>query len=288
VVKRLGIDYETISKINPRIVYCSMSGYGQDGPYKDLPGHDPNFRAIAGLITSNTDMDDRPMTDGVPVADMSVALHSVIGILCALIARDKTGEGQYLDISYADSALNFGAILLGHYRAHGHVLRTRDIQLMVNAWETKDGKYIVSGPVESYFWERFCRALGLAELIPYQYATGKKYDEVVSAIADRIRTKTRDEWFEIMKEANTCVSPALTFDEVMDDPQMLHRNMIMELDHPTQGKIKQLGFAIKLSKTPAKFRSFAPNLGQHTDKLLKELGYTGEQVKTLRKAGAVK
>jgi len=288
VVKRLGIDYETISKINPRIIYCSISSYGQDGPYKELPGHDPNFRALAGLISAETDMNDKPLVSGVTSADSSGALHSVIGILCALIARDKTGEGQYIDVTFADSALNLGSLLLGHYMATGLTPKTREIKLMQNAWETKDGKFLVTAPVESYFWERFCRALGLEELIPLQYSNGKKYEEVVSIIADKMKTKTRDEWFEILKEANTCVSPVLSFKEVLTNPQFVHRQMIMELDHPTQKKVKQLGFAIKLSKTPAKFRSFAPRLGQDTDDLMKQMGYTGDQIKALRKLNAIK
>ena len=288
VVDRLGIGYETISKINPRIVYCSLSGYGQDGPYRDIPGHDPNYSAIAGVMACNADMEDSPMHTGVMVADTSGGLFAVIGILCALIAREKTGRGQYIDVSSTDSALSFAAIPLGGYMILGDRRKRRDMLLGVNAWQTKDGKYIASCPAETHFWERFCRALGLEELIQHHHATGKKYDEAVSAIRDKILTKTRDEWFEIMKEADTCVSPVLTFDEVLKDPQILHRNMIMELEHPTQGKVKQLGFAIKLSETPAQFRNFAPTLGQHTEEILQELGYNGKSVKKLRKAGAVK
>ena len=287
VTKRLGIDYETISKINPRIVYCSVSGYGQDGPYRDLPGHNNTYGAIAGLVAANTDMDDRPLASGVPVADISVGLHAVIGVLCALMAREKTGRGQYVDASFLDSSMTFMAINLTQHLVFGPLPRVRDQQLIQHAWETKDGKYIVAIPLESHFWERFCHALGLDELIPYHYATGKKYEEVVSAIRERFLTKTRDEWFEIMKKADTCVGPVLSQEEVFNDPQILHRNLIMELDHPTQGKVKQLGFPIKLSETPAQFRNFAPLLGQQTDDILKELGYTVAEVKALRKAGAV-
>ena len=287
VTKRLGIDYETISQINSRIVYCSVSGYGHDGPYRDLPGHNSTYNAVAGVLAVNTDMDDRPLAGGVPVADISVGLHAVIGILCALMAREKNGRGQYVDVSFCDSAMSFIALHLTQSMVFGPIPRLRDTLLIQNAWETKDGKYIAASPLESHFWERFCHALGLEELIPFHYATGKKYEEVVSAIRERFLTKTRDEWFEIMKKADTCVSPVLSLDEVFTDPQILHRNLIMELDHPTQGKVKQFGFPIKLSETPAQFRSFAPFLGQHTDNMLRELGYTEAEVKALRKAGAV-
>lgn len=288
VVKRLGIDYETISQINPKIIYCSISGYGQDGPYRDLPGHNANYTAVAGVLALNTDMEDRPLASGVPVADISVALHAVTGVLCALVARERTGKGQYVDVSFCDSALSFAAVHLTHYIVYGPLPRVRHQQLIQNAWETKDGKYIATAPLESHFWERFCKALGLEELIPHHHATGKEYEEVVSAIKERFLTKTRDEWFEIMKKLDTCVSPVLTLEEVFADPQIRHRNIVMELDHPTQGKVRQFGFPIKLSETPARFKSFAPHLGEHTEEILKELGYTEEETKALRKARVVK
>jgi crotonobetainyl-CoA:carnitine CoA-transferase CaiB-like acyl-CoA transferase len=233
-------------------------------------------------------MNDKPTVSGVAVGDSVAALNSVIGILCALRARDKTGEGQYVDISFTDSSLYLGVLNLAHYMAFGLTPRAKDVRLMQNVWETKDGKYIVTAPVESYFYERFCRALGLDELISLQYSQGKKNEEVVSAIAEKMKTKTRDEWFEILKEANTCVSPVLSFKEVINNPQMIHRQMFIELDHPVQKKVKQLGFAVKLSKTPAQFRSFAPKLGQNTDDLMKQMGYKKEQIDALRSSKAIK
>jgi len=288
VVKRLGVDYETVSNINPKIIYCSISGFGQDGPYSQLPGHDPNYAAIAGLVGLNRDGNGKPMPIGIPVADMSVALHAVIGILCGIMAREKTGRGQHVDISFTDSALDFACFPLSQFLGTGVSGLTIAPPTVLNTFETKDGKFIATGAIETYFWERFCCAIGREDIIPYQFAEGEKLDEVLSIIKETILTKTRDEWFEIMKEADTCITPVLEMDEVPNDPQLLHRNMIMEVEHPTVGRAKQLGMSIKLSDTPAKFRNFAPLLGEHTGEILKELGYTEDQVKELQDQGAIK
>lgn len=287
VSKRLGVDYETISKLNSRVVYCSISGFGQDGPYRDLPGHDPNYCAIAGLIGLNRDQNGNPMPIGVPVADMSVALHAVIGILCGLMARGKTGRGQYVDISFTESALDFACFPLSQFLGRG-VQKDIAPPTVLNVWPTKDGRFIATGVIETYFWERFCRALGREDLIPYQFAEGEKLQEVVSTIKQITLTKTRDEWFQIMREADTCVTPVLELEEVITNPQLLHRNAIMEVEHPKVGKAKQLGMSIKLSDTPARFRSFAPALGQHTSEILQELSYTASQIEALQSRGAIK
>ena len=287
VGKRLGVDYETISQLNPKTVYCSISGFGQDGPYSQLPGHDPNYSAVAGLIGLNRDRNGRPMPIGIPVADMSVALHAVIGILCGIMARGNTGQGQNVDVSFTDSALDLACFSLSMFLGRG-IKEDIAPPSVMNVFETKDGKFLVTGVIETYFWERFCRALGREDLIPHQFAKGEKLEEVVSTIKEVILTKTRDDWFRIMREADTCVTPVLDLDEVVSDPQLLHRNMIMEVNHPKAGKARQLGMSIKLSDTPAQFRSFAPALGEHTGEILEELGYTASGIKALQDQGAIK
>ncbi len=288
IAKRLGVDYKTIAKINPRIVYCSISGYGQDGPYSQMPGHDPNYCSIAGLVGLNVDNNGKPMVLGAQAADIGVALHAVIGILCALMARQKTDRGQYVDISFTDSAMNFGAMPIGLNWGPGIDLSLLGPPTAVNVFEAKDGKFLSTGNIEPYFWERFCRELGRNDLIPHLHAHGQKQQEVISIIREIIRTKTRDEWFDIMKQANVCATPVLALNELANDPQLRHRKMVLDVEHPTAGKAKQLGMAIKLSDTPGQFRSFAPFLGQHTSELMKEIGFSNDQVEDLIKKGILK
>ncbi len=288
VAKRLGVDYHTSSKLNPRIVYCSLTGFGQDGPYRDLPGHDPNYTSIGGAVGLTGDHKGNPVIIRAAVGDIGSSLHAVIGILCALMARDKTEKGQLVDISMTDSVLSFMTVSLLRYFRDGFIPKRGWPSLSINIWQTRDGKYISTGLIEPHFWERFCRAIGREDLIPFHHAKGEKLHEVYGAIRETILTRTRDEWFQIMKEADTCVSPVLELDEVIKDPQLQHRLMFPEFEHPTQGKVRQLGMPIKLSDTPAKFRNFSPTLGQHTDEILKNLGYTEHQIEELRKSGVIK
>lgn len=287
VAARLGVDYTALCRLNPRIVYCSLTGFGQDGPYRDLPGHDPNYISIAGAVGLTGDQEGNPVIIRAALGDIGSALHCVIGILCALMARNTTGKGQYVDISMTDSVLPFLTVSLLRYFRDGFIPRRGWPSLSINVWRTRDGKFVSTGLIEPHFWERFCRALGREDLIPHHRAKGDKLQEVHSAIEEAFLSKTRDEWFQIMKDADTCVTPVLELDEVVQDPQLLSRDMFPEYEHPTEGSVRQMGMPIKLSDTPAQFRSFAPVLGQHTDEIMRDLGYTETQIDAMRDSGAV-
>lgn len=287
VTGKLGVDYDTISGLNPGIVYCSLTGFGQDGPYRDLPGHDPNYISIGGAVALTGDNEGNPVLIRAALGDIGGALHAVIGILYALMARHNTGKGQYIDISIADSVLPFLSVSLLRYFMEGFIPKRGWPSLSINVWQTMDGKYLSTGLIEPHFWERFCRALGREDLIPHHRAKGEKLKEVHSAIKEAFLTKTRDEWFRIMKEADTCVSPVLEIDEVIDNPQFLSRHMFPQFDHPTEGKVRQLGAPIKLSETPAQFSSFAPVTGQHTEEIMHGLGYTDRQIEEMRESGVI-
>jgi crotonobetainyl-CoA:carnitine CoA-transferase CaiB-like acyl-CoA transferase len=301
VVKRLGVDYEKIKAINPRTVYCSLSGYGQDGPYSNFSGHDINYISIAGALNIIGASDRPPAVPLNLLADFAGAsLHGVIGILTALLARDKTGKGQYVDISYTDGAMSLMAWLISSYFAGGCTFKRGETWLhgaypYYSVYETKDGKYISIGCVEPWFWENLCRALGKEEYIPYCISPehflhkpeGDKWEEISSYLKKTFLIRTRDEWFEFLTGKDVPVGKVYGFDEVFNDPQVLHRKMVLEIDHPTLGKVKHPGIAVKLSDTPGKVRSLAPLAGQNTEEILGELGYKKSEIGKLRQSNVI-
>ena len=301
VVKRLGVDYETIRAINSRLIYCSLSGYGQDGPYSNRPGHDVNYISIAGALNLIGTPDRPPVVPLNLLADFAGAsLHGVIGILAALVARSKTGTGQYVDISYTDGAMSVLTWFISNYFSSGILLKRGETWLhgaypYYGVYEAKDGKYVSIGCVEPWFWENLCRALGKEEYISYCISPehflhkpeGEKWEEISSYLKQVFLTRTRDEWFDFFADKDVPVGKVYTFDEVFNDPQVLHRQMVLEIDHPTLGKVKHPGIAIKLSETPGKVRSLAPIFGEHTSEILRELGYTKSQIEELRQCNII-
>lgn len=287
VVIRLGIDYESVKKINPRLVYCSISGYGQDSPYKDVAGHDPNYCSIAGAQIQNADREKKPVRFGVPLGDIGTALHATIGVLLAIIARDKTGRGQYIDISMTDSVFSFVSRSLRNWINPELWPGTEYEDIILGPLEVKDGQFITVGNIEPYFWKRFCMAIGREDFVSLRNVKGEKGEEVKSTIKKILLTKTRDEWVDILSKADTAIAPVLKPHEVLKNSHILKRRLVMELDHPKVGKVKQMGFPIKLSDTPGQFRSFAPFAGQHSEEILGDLGYTKDEISKLKETGTI-
>jgi len=301
VAKRLGIDYETISKLNPNIIYCSLSGYGQDGPYHAFPGHDINYISMAGILGLIGSSEGSPVIPLNLVADFAgAALYGALGISIALVARNKTGKGQYIDMAYMDGAVSLMTWFTCGYFLDGSMLKRGESWLhgaypYYGVYETKDGKQITIGCLEPHFWENLCRFLGKEEYIPYHFALehtfckpkDEKWDEIRACLKQIFLTKTRDEWFELLIHNDVPVGKIYTPDEVFSDPQVLHRQMVIEVEHPTLGKIKQVGIAPKLSSTPGRVRSLPPLPGEHTDEILKELGYKQEEIGNLHQEGVV-
>ncbi len=301
VAKRLRIDYETIRKLNPKIIYCSLSGYGQDGPYHAFPGHDINYIAMAGVLGLIGFSERSPAIPLNLVADFAgAALYGALGISIALVARNRTGEGQYVDMAYMDGAVSLMTWFNCGYFFDGSMLKRGESWLhgaypYYGVYETKDGKYITIGCLEPHFWENLCRFLGKEEYIPYRFALehtfhkpeDAKWNEIRSFLKQVFLTKTRDEWFELLIRNDVPAGKVYTPDEVFSDPQVLHRQMVIEVEHPTLGKIKQVGIAPKLSGTPGKVRSFSPLPGEHTDEILRELGYERREIENLRQEGVV-
>jgi crotonobetainyl-CoA:carnitine CoA-transferase CaiB-like acyl-CoA transferase len=295
VAKRLGVDYETVSRINPRIIYCSITGYGQDGPYRDMPGHDINYLALSGVLgILNGGGSGPPIVSGIKLADVGGGgLQATIGILLALRARETTGKGQYVDIAMADGILSWLLLPSAMYFSDGKLPEPGAIAMDgtrpgFNVYETKDGGYISLGLREPKLFENLCRAIGREDLVSEQNAPSPRREEVIAELQKIFLTRARDEWFQILKDNDVSVSPVNKLDETLSDPHFRHRKMIVELDHPDVGKVKQLGIAIKLSETPGRIERFAPDLGENSDEVLRELGYSEEEVERLRKTGAIK
>lgn len=292
VVKRLGVDYETIREINPRIIYCSLTGYGQDGPYEQFAGHDINYISTAGAQGIIGERGSRPVVITNVIADYAAGgMHAAIGILAALMARERTGKGQHVDISMTDGVVSLMHAEAANYFATGRVPTTGNILMFSGCpcygiYETKDGKYISLGALEPWFYENLCKALGREDFVAHQWSE-EKWEEIDSCFSEIFLTKTRDEWVELLRQTDTCVAPIYSLDEVFSDPQVVQRKMVVEVDHPTLGKVKQVGISVKLSETPGSIRSLAPRAGEQTDEILLDLGYTKEGIEELRKSGAI-
>lgn len=301
VASRLGIDYQTVSNLNPRVVYCSLSGYGQDGPYRAFPGHDINYIAMAGVLGLIGSAEGPPVIPLNLVADLAgAALYGALGIVVALLTRDKTGKGQYVDVAYLDGALSLMTWFTCGYFFDGSALSRGQSWLhgaypYYGVYETKDGKYITIGCLEPHFWENLCRFLAKEDFIPYHFALehtfhkpeDEKWDEIRSFLKQTFLTKTRDEWFELLVNSDVPAGKVYEPDEVFTDPQVLHRQMVIEVEHPILGKVRQVGITPKFSATPGQVRTLSPLPGEHTDETLRELGYEREEIENLRREGVI-
>jgi alpha-methylacyl-CoA racemase len=302
VMKRLGADYETIRALNPRIVYCSLSGFGQDGPYRDYPAHDMNYLSLAGVLGLIGEADRKPAIPLNLVADYAGAsLHGALGIMMALFARERTGRGQHVDVSYLDTTISLLAATpnMRFFFSDGAAPRRGQGFLggsypYYAIYETRDGKLLTIGCTEPWLWENFCRAIDRPDFARF----ARKPDQFVRAanaeeegarreIEALIRTRDRDDWYERLVKADVCVGKVYDVEEMVTDPQVLHRKMIVDIQHPTLGTVREVGIAIKLSETPGAIRSAAPTSGQHTDAVLKDLGLGSTDIDGLRSKGVI-
>ncbi|MDP6494205.1 MAG: CaiB/BaiF CoA-transferase family protein [Dehalococcoidia bacterium] len=292
VMDRLGAGYDALKELNPRLIYCALAGFGQDGPYADMPGHDMTYIALGGALSMVGARDGPPYLPSNYLADMAGAgLHGVIGILLALAARDKMGQGQFIDISYLDTVISLLAVEASFYMATGKVPRRGETFVSggspwAQALKCKDGEYFAIGCAEPHFWEHLCQAIGRKDLAPLHNPPQEKRDWVVAELQKVFLTRTRDEWWDYLKDKNTCVGPVYYLDEAFEDPQVRHRRMVLEFDHPTAGRLKQTGIPIKLSETPGEVRSLGVQTGSSRDEILSWLDYSAEDIQGLRQGGA--
>ena len=295
VMERLGVGYKDLEKVNPRIIYCSLTGYGQDGPYRDLAGHDLNYIGIAGVLGLTGQKGGSPVIPGIQIADLiGGGLYAVIGILSALMARQKTGRGQYVDISMLDGVVSLLPDSAALYFAEGKAPRAGERRLggglpQYQVYQTQDGKYLAVGALEEKFWANLSRLIGRpewAEKIPRELEP--RCEEIQKEMARLFKTKTQKEWLDLLMHEDTCVTAVQSLDEVFADPQVRSRQMLVETTHPKAGRVRQIGVPIKFSETPGEIRMPAPEIGAHTEEILGELGFAQEEIDRLRKMGVIR
>ena len=300
VVRKLGADYETIRALNPRIIYCSLSGYGQDGPYSLFSGHDINYVSIAGILGLVGPAEGPICVPPNVIADFAGAsLYGAIAILLAYIARGRTGEGQYIDHAYLEGAIHLMTRYTHNYFFDGTMLKRGESWVLGSfpfyaAYETKDGKYISIGCLEPHFWENLCRFLGREEFIAESWTNktehakpGEIHEIMFAWLKGVFLTKTRDEWFEALAPLDIPVGKVYEFGEVFSDPHVCARNMAIEIEDPRLGKVRQIGVMPKLSPTPGSVRSLPPLHGEHTDEILLGAGLSVQEISRLKDEGVI-
>jgi crotonobetainyl-CoA:carnitine CoA-transferase CaiB-like acyl-CoA transferase len=283
VVDRLGVDYESVRGVNPKIIYCSITGYGQDGPFRNRVGHDANYLSYAGILNLIGEPDRPPSIPGIQIADIAAGgMNAAIGILLALLAREKTGGGQYIDISMTDGMVGFLPAVLYFQQLTGQDPRRADTLLShryacYNTYETADGRFLSIGAVENRFWKTLCEHFGVPEYTEHQYDESRR-KEILEFMRTTFRKKTLDEWDAELGNLEICWGRIQTFSEMLDDPLFREREMILELKGKTGEKQAAIGVPVKLSDTPGSVRSAAPDFGESTPSILKELGYSEKEI----------
>ena len=287
VAAHLGLDYETLQKINPRLICCSISGYGQKGPYHSLPGHDLNYVAMSGMLGCFRDSEGNFVKPGIEIGDLSSGMFAAIGIMAALAAREKTGHGQFVDVSMFDGLVSWMSTILGSHFAK-ETFHVED-DAGYGIFTASDGKPFTLGIAhEIWFWDRLCDVIGLETLKGLDAIERRvRRDELVPKLRDVFSRKTRQEWIRILLDADLPVAPVKTVEEVIQDPQVVFREMIQHKTLRPDVPSLQVDFPVKLSDTPARIRMPPPKLGEHNSEILQWLGYSPAQIEQFGRQGVI-
>jgi crotonobetainyl-CoA:carnitine CoA-transferase CaiB-like acyl-CoA transferase len=282
VMERLGLGYEQLAQINPRLIYCSLTGYGPDGPYRERAGHDLNYIGLAGLLDQTGPRDGPPRIPGVPIADLAGALWVALGILFALVARERTGQGQRVDGSLLGGALACMPLTLARHWGGQCVGRgATDLTggvVCYNVYETRDGRYVTLAALELQFWKAFCQAIGQEDLTGQQFAPAVPGNPTYETLCALFRSRTRQEWKGVLSEVDACCEPVYTVAEALASVPLQALGMVDR---------ENLLPPVRLSAHPAQSADSAPALGQDTAAILASLGHDEGEVEELRTRGVV-
>ena len=290
VMGRFGLEYETVKRANPGIIYCSISGFGQDGPYQSRPAYDQIMQGISGLMSITGDPEGEPEKIGVAVTDIGAGMWAAFAVMSALYRREQDGQGQYIDISMLDAQVAWLTYQAGYYFAYGRAPqrlgKAHPTLVPYQAFMAKDGKYFNVAVGSERLWERFCQAVKREDLKDHpDYATNGVRVENRAALAPLLQeyflTREADEWVADLQANSVPAGPINDLADVFSDPQVLHRDMFLEIPHPTLGSVKQTGLPIKFSRTPGGLDRHPPLLGEHNRAILSDLGYSDSEVDDL-------
>lgn len=289
---RLGLGYQRLQEINQNLIFCSLTGYGQTGPDRDRPGHDINYISKTGVLGLSAINEGKISLPGVQIADIGGgSMMAVMGILLALAARVNTGKGQYIDVAMADGITSWLPLAAFEYlageRAPGpgeHIYAGS--LACYNTYQTKDGRHLALGALEPKFWDAFCRWIGCEEFISIQRDPSQQ-NRIKATLQEKFGERTLVQWMQDISDRDICLTPVNTISEALSDPRTAAREMMFEVDHPVSGRIKQLGFPVKMSMTPAKYRRGAPLLGEHNQEIFALIGLQPADLETLRQEGVI-
>lgn len=289
VMAKFGLDYESLRAVNPALIYCSVTGYGQDSPISNRAGHDISYLARSGLMSYSGRKDAGPSLMGMQIADVaSGSNNAMIGILAAVISRTNTGTGQHIDISMTDGAIAFNALVAGAYLVDGQEPEREGFLLnggsLYDFYETKDGRHVSFGGLEPQFFTAFCNAVGRPDLIGAG-VTPQDLEKIKDEFRAVMKTKTRDEWMEIFHETDACVDPVLSLTEALNDAHAKKRELVVELALASGGRVRQLANPIKFSDTKQVYEKAGVQAGTHTGEVLRELGYSDEEIHVFESEG---